>query len=132
MDEALCRHFDKLPPRVRTQLLEALSGNVPSLASSISKLGPVERSRPSLLQHRNALQQYVFLLTWLSATADQCAALEEKEGGASKATTGERTGGWVGALIKRNVGKTSGWVSMLWLAMLYSTLTSHTLAILSS
>ena len=39
---------------------------MPFFASSISKLGLVERSHPSLLQHRNALQQYIFLLTWFT------------------------------------------------------------------
>ena len=52
---------------------------MPFFASSISKLGLVERSHPSLLQHRNALQQYIFLLTWLSSTAQQCMVLEEKD-----------------------------------------------------
>jgi hypothetical protein len=85
------RHFEKLPPRTRTRLLEALCGNVPFLASSISKLGPTERSHPStptlLLQHRNALQQYAFFLTWLSSAADQCAAVKDRDGAAA---TGDR------------------------------------------
>ena len=50
------RHFDKISPRLRSQLLDALASNVPFLVSSISKLGPMERAHPSLHQHRNALQ----------------------------------------------------------------------------
>ena len=97
------RHFEKLSPRQRMQLLEALCGNVPFLASSISKLGPMERSHPSLLQHRNALQQYTFFITWLSTMADQCTACEEKD--LSKAAAGERDrGGEREALLEAHVG----------------------------
>ena len=83
------RHFDKLPAGQRSQLLDALAGNVPFLASSISKLGPVERASPAVTQHRNALQQYMYFLTWLSSAADLSAASEDKD--ASKGLLGERS-----------------------------------------
>ena len=83
------RHFDKLPAGQRSQLLDALAGNVPFLASSISKLGPVERASPAVTQHRNALQQYMYVLTWLSSAADLSAASEDKD--ASKGLLGERS-----------------------------------------
>ncbi len=83
----VCRLFDKLPLRLRSSLLDALCSNVPFLASSISKLGPMERAHPSVLQHRNAIQQYMFFLTWLSAAADHSAAGADKD--PSKGLLGE-------------------------------------------
>ncbi len=77
-----------MSPRQRAQLLDALCGNVPFLASSISKLGPIERRDPAVLQHRNAVQQYVFFLTWLTIQADIDAAQDEKESKGKQATQG--------------------------------------------
>ncbi len=73
------RHFAKLQPRQRAKLVDALACSVPFLASSISKLGPIERSHPSVLQHRNAIQQYIYFLTLLMAAADQAALTEDKD-----------------------------------------------------
>jgi hypothetical protein len=46
------------------------------LVSSIANLNASDRNSLSAFQHRNSIQQYVFLLTWLCASAEQCALLE--------------------------------------------------------
>ncbi|GAX78483.1 hypothetical protein CEUSTIGMA_g5922.t1 [Chlamydomonas eustigma] len=90
------KNFGALPESSRQQLSDALCSNVPFLASSIAHSTLIGRQSLSALQHRNAIQQYVFLLTWLSATADLQFALEAGKDiakaptGKSKTSGGER------------------------------------------
>ena len=64
---------------IRTELVRALVTNLNQLVPSIHDLVAVgvNRTSQAVLLHRNALQQYVFLLHWLSKLADQQAMQQE-------------------------------------------------------
>jgi hypothetical protein len=73
-------------------MIDCLCGNIPFLTVSISQLQTSVLNRSQVLQHRNALQQYLFLLSWLAASADSEVVQDSKgkEGARAKPSTKAR------------------------------------------
>ncbi|GFH30548.1 uncharacterized protein HaLaN_29422 [Haematococcus lacustris] len=69
---ATVKLFNRVPPRLKTKVVDVLCGNVLDITSSLKCLLASEfrTGEQSVLLHRNAMQQYVFLLDWLSMQAD--------------------------------------------------------------
>ena len=65
------RSWKEIQSKQKSRLLDVLTSNVPFLVSSISKLsrGSTEKAN-HLTYHRNAIQQYVFFLSWLSSASE--------------------------------------------------------------
>lgn len=65
--------------------------DVATSAISLLASGESHSGNPVCVQHRNALQQYAFLLRWLTAQADADSSKEDREHRASSTDQGERT-----------------------------------------
>lgn len=109
---ALVAAFDRLKTHDRVRLIDSLCTNLVVLTASISSMvhGPIDRSATVTVQHRNALQQYVFFLHWLTAKADAEAADGTKAQEAQDAAAGKKPAarGRKGAAAAA-VGRMSAW-----------------------